>query len=120
MNPPCNAWSAIVNDTKASTTGGALGKKIIHMEVGEPDFMPPIKVKQSLEEVYDKGFTKYGQAKGLPQFRTALAEYVTKKFNANTAQENILVSPGARFSIFLAITTLLNRNNTWIMSSFNL
>ena len=84
------------------------GKKIIHMEVGEPDFMPPINVKQALKEVYDKGFVKYGQAKGLPQFRTLLAEFVSKKFGVDIKQENIIVNPGARFSIFLAITTLLD------------
>ena len=36
------------------------GKKIIHMEVGEPDFQPPISVKESLSQVYEKGFGKYG------------------------------------------------------------
>jgi len=32
------------------------GKKIIHLEVGEPDFQPPKEVKTALEEVYDKGY----------------------------------------------------------------
>ena len=32
------------------------GKKIIHMEVGEPDFLPPPIVKDALGEVFDKGF----------------------------------------------------------------
>ncbi|MGI0089883.1 MAG: chorismate mutase, partial [Nitrosopumilaceae archaeon] len=49
------------------------GKKIIHMEVGEPDFYPPKIVKKALSEVYDKGFTKYGESKGMIVFRTALA-----------------------------------------------
>ena len=84
------------------------GKKIIHMEVGEQDFFPPIEVKAALEEVYNKGFMKYGQAKGLPQFRSALAKKTSEIFNVDALQENILVSPGARFSVFLAITTLLN------------
>ncbi|MCV0411075.1 aminotransferase class I/II-fold pyridoxal phosphate-dependent enzyme [Nitrosopumilus sp.] len=84
------------------------GKKIIHMEVGEPDFLPPIIVKKALEEVYEKGFLKYGQARGMPIFRDALAKYVSKKFGTNITENNILVSPGARFSIFTAITTLLN------------
>ncbi|MEE9564039.1 MAG: aminotransferase class I/II-fold pyridoxal phosphate-dependent enzyme [Nitrosopumilaceae archaeon] len=86
----------------------AQGKKIIHMEVGEPDFLPPIEVKTALEKVYDEGFLKYGQAKGLPQFRSALAKKTSETFDVNITQENILVSPGARFSVFLAITTLLN------------
>lgn len=91
------------------------GKKIIHMEVGEPDFLPPNIVKNALEEVFDKGFLKYGQAKGMPIFREALAKYVNKKFNANITQDNIIVSPGARFSIFTAITTLLNPGDEMIV-----
>lgn len=83
------------------------GKKIIHMEIGEPNFLPPKIVKKSLEEVYDKGFVKYGHAKGMTQLRNALSEKINKKFAINSKQENILVSPGARFGVYLAITTLL-------------
>jgi aspartate aminotransferase len=91
------------------------GKKIIHMEVGEPDFFPPMIVKNALAEVYEKGYTKYGDSKGMPEFREALAKYVTEKFKVKTSFENILVSPGARFSIFLAITSLLNPGNEIIV-----
>jgi len=91
------------------------GKKIIHMEVGEPDFLPPIIVKNALNEVFDKGFVKYGQARGMPVFRDVLAKYVSEKFNTNVTQENIIVSPGARFSIFTAITTLLNPGDEMIV-----
>ena len=91
------------------------GKKIIHMEVGEPDFSPPEIVKKSLSEVFDKGFMKYGQAKGMPIFREAIANYVSKKFNVEVLNENIIVSPGARFSIFSAISTLLNPGDEMIV-----
>ena len=91
------------------------GKKIIHMEVGEPDFLPPNIVKKALEEVFDKGFLKYGQAKGMPVFREALAKYISKKFNVEITQDNIIVSPGARFSIFTAISTLLNPGDEMIV-----
>jgi aspartate aminotransferase len=91
------------------------GKKIIHMEVGEPDFLPPPIVKNALEEVFDKGFLKYGQVKGIPAFREALVKYISNKFNTNVTQDNIIVSPGARFSIFTAITTLLNPGDEMIV-----
>ena len=91
------------------------GKKIIHMEVGEPDFLPPPIVKNALEEVFDKGFFKYGQAKGIPQFREALAQHVSKNFNVDIKQENIMVNPGARFGIFTAINTLLNPGDELIV-----
>ena len=91
------------------------GKKIIHMEIGEPDFSPPQIVKKALEEVFDKGFLKYGNAKGLPSFRSALAKYSSDKFGATVTQDNIIVSPGARFSIFTTITTLLNPGDELII-----
>nr|AIF22937.1 class I/II aminotransferase (aspB) [uncultured marine thaumarchaeote SAT1000_11_C10] len=79
------------------------GKKIIHLEVGEPDFKPPEEVKTALAEVYDKGYGKYGSPKGITELRTELAiKYVTPN------KENIMICPGARFAVYLAITTLLN------------
>ena len=91
------------------------GKKIIHLEVGEPDFQPPINVKKSLSEVYDKGFGKYGPAKGLPEFRTKLAEFANENFDANINSENVMVTPGARFGVFLSITTLLDPGDEMIV-----
>ena len=91
------------------------GKKIIHLEVGEPDFQPPINVKKSLSEVYDKGFGKYGPAKGLPEFRTKLAEFANENFDAKINSENVMVTPGARFGVFLSITTLLDPGDEMIV-----
>ena len=91
------------------------GKKIIHLEVGEPDFQPPVNVKKSLSEVYDKGFGKYGPAKGLPEFRRKLAEFVNGNFGAKINLENVMVTPGARFGVFLAISTLLDPSDEIIV-----
>jgi len=91
------------------------GKKIIHMEVGEPDFYPPKVVKSALSEVYDKGYTKYGDSKGMPEFRDALAKKISLLYGIKTQTQNIMVSPGARFSIFLAISSLLNPGDEMII-----
>jgi len=94
------------------------GKKIIHLEVGEPDFKPPKEVKTALEEVYDKGYGKYGSPKGITELRKALAKWINNATtdpetnevidSPNLDQENIMICPGARFAVYLAITTLLN------------
>ncbi len=78
------------------------GKKIIHLEVGEPDFKPPQEVKTALAEVYDKGYGKYGPTKGITELRKILSKDSTVDI------ENIMICPGARFAVYLAITTLLN------------
>jgi len=84
------------------------GKEIIHLEVGEPDFQPPKEVKTALAEVYDKGYGKYGPVKGITELRTALAHHTNQLENDDYDEENIMVCPGARFAVYLAITTLLN------------
>jgi aspartate aminotransferase len=91
------------------------GKKIIHLEVGEPDFKPPKEVKTALAEVYDKGYGKYGSPKGITELRTALVydrqhrgrqAYSTEETKLKI--ESTMICPGARFAVYLAISTLLN------------
>jgi len=72
-------------------------------------------VKTALEEVYDKGYGKYGPAKGIPELRKALAEIEDERdpeamapIPLEITEENIMICPGARFAVYLAITTLLN------------
>jgi len=84
------------------------GRKIVHMEVGEPDFTPPGIVRTAMQESFDRGFVRYGHAAGRAEFRRALAEKASKDYGVQASEENILVTPGARFSVFLAITTLLS------------
>jgi len=89
------------------------GKKIIHLEVGEPDFKPPKEVKTALAEVYDKGYGKYGSPKGITELRDEISLHedgllIGLGSEAEIEVENIMVCPGARFAVYLAITTLLN------------
>lgn len=92
------------------------GKKIIHMEVGEPDFYPPPEVKTALTEAYDNGFTKYGNSRGLPELRSALAQKHNKDSAINLCPENFIVTTGGRYAVFLAISTLLNQGEEIIVT----
>jgi len=90
------------------------GKKIIHLEVGEPDFKPPKEVKTALEEVYDKGYGKYGSPNGITELLDEILLHegeslIGTGFTGEDLEvENIMVCPGARFAVYLAISTLLN------------
>ena len=59
-------------------------------------------MKTALAEVYDKGYGKYGPTKGITELRKILSKESTVDI------ENIMICPGARFAVYLAITTLLN------------
>lgn len=84
------------------------GRRIIHMEVGEPDFDPPRQAAGALSEACAKGICKYGPPEGMPELRDALAKHASAAYGASVARENVMVVPGARFAVFAAATTLLN------------
>jgi len=83
------------------------GRKIIHLEVGEPDFVPPAAVKNALTDAMDQGHYHYTETRGVPKLREALAKSLKKKFNATVKDEQIIVTVGGRFAVFLAISTLV-------------
>jgi len=56
----------------------AKGRKIVHLEIGEPDFDTPGNIKEAAKRGLDAGYTHYGPAPGLPQARKAIAEYSTR------------------------------------------
>lgn len=86
----------------------AAGRKMIHMEVGEPDFMPPRQVSDAMHDLFDRGFVRYGSPWGRDELRKALAVRLSELHGLNLGPGNILVTPGARFSVFLSVTALLN------------
>jgi aspartate aminotransferase len=79
----------------------ASGKKIIHMEVGEPDYSPPEAVGESLAASFKQKQYHYTDTRGVPKLREAIArkEYVS--------EDQVVVTPGGRFAVFAAITSLL-------------
>ena len=79
----------------------AAGKKIIHMEVGEPDYAPPAAVGNALAEIYKLKQYHYTDTRGVPKLRGA----ITKK--EGVPEDQVIVTPGGRFAVFSAIVSLL-------------
>ena len=97
------------------------GNEIIHMEVGEPDFMPSHTVRDALMKSYDTGRVRYGTPHGTPELLNALAKYTSKKFDSkgdsggDITPQNIIVTPGGRFAVYAAMSTLLNAGDEVII-----
>lgn len=84
------------------------GRHIVHMEVGQPDFGPPEAAGEALLEGFRAGHVRYGLPAGDAALRGALAEDVGRRYGIKSSTDNIIVTPGARFGVFAAITTMLN------------
>jgi aspartate aminotransferase len=87
----------------------AAGKKIIHMEVGEPDYPPPKSVGDSLSDSFAEGKYHYTDTRGTPKLREAIAR------QAKVNEEQVIVTPGGRFGVFSAIVSLLRAGQEMII-----
>ncbi len=86
----------------------ATGRKIVHLEIGEPDFDTPKNVREAAKAALDQGYTHYGPAAGLPEARKAVAEYLTKTRGVAFDPEEIIITPGGKPIIFFTVLALVN------------
>ena len=82
------------------------GKKIIHLEIGEPDFDTPVNVVESGINALRKGWTHYGPSAGLLELRQAVAEDVSRSRGVHVTSENVVVVPGGKPIIFFSLLAL--------------
>ncbi|MBI3287918.1 MAG: pyridoxal phosphate-dependent aminotransferase [Elusimicrobia bacterium] len=85
----------------------ATGRKVIHLEIGEPDFDTPANIRDAAKKALDLGFTHYGPAAGLPEARKAVAEHVSKTRGVAVAPEETILVPGGKPVIFFTILALV-------------
>src|SRR3954454_18203990 len=82
------------------------GKKIIHLEIGEPDFDTPSNVVEAAVTALHKGWTHYGPSAGLPELRQAIADEVSATRKVKVFADEVVVVPGGKPIIFFSILAL--------------
>ncbi|MDD5565573.1 MAG: pyridoxal phosphate-dependent aminotransferase [Candidatus Omnitrophica bacterium] len=92
------------------------GKDVINFAAGEPDFDTPLAIKEQAIEAIKSGFTKYTPTTGIPELRQLICE----KFKTNSLSyepSQIVVSSGAKHSIFNAMLALIDKGDEVIIPS---
>jgi aspartate aminotransferase len=86
----------------------AQGKHIIHLEIGQPDFPTPRHVIEAAQRALDEGWTGYGPTPGFPDFREAIAAYIssTRGLTGLTGR-NVVVVPGGKPIMFFTMMAVL-------------
>jgi aspartate aminotransferase len=84
------------------------GRSVIHLELGEPDFHPAASVNQALKRALDEGKDRYCPVAGVPALREALAAYLRDTRNLNISPDNVVMAPGCKISLFMAMMALLD------------
>src|SRR3954465_3502238 len=71
------------------------GRRVVHMEIGEPDFTAPAPVVEAGVRALRDGRTAYTATLGLPALREAIARHYQEKFKTPLDPERVAVTAGA-------------------------
>ena len=86
----------------------AQGKDVISLSIGEPDFNTPETVKEAAKQAIDDNFTHYPPVPGYPDLRRAVCDKFKRDNNLDFTPEQIVVSTGAKQSIYQLVQCLVN------------
>lgn len=93
----------------------AEGENVINFGVGEPDFNTPEHIVRAAVDALEKGHTKYTPSSGLPELRRAICEKLARDNGLEYEPSQIIVSNGAKHSIFNVCFALLNEGDEVII-----
>src|ERR1700722_4071092 len=83
------------------------GRSIIRLELGEPDFHPAAPVVDAVRDAVRAGRDRYVSTRGIPALRQAIAEYLKRTRKLPVAPEQVLVAPGCKMALSLAMMALV-------------
>jgi aspartate/methionine/tyrosine aminotransferase len=83
------------------------GRSIIHLELGEPDFHAGPSVVESATKALAEGKDRYCAVAGVLALREEIAAYLRRTRNIDVLPANIVMAPGCKIALFLAMMALL-------------
>lgn len=91
------------------------GHDVISFGAGEPDFNTPEPVCAAATRALESEFTKYTPTSGIPELKDAIAAKLKRQNGITAGPENIVVSCGAKHSLFNAIMMLVEPGDEVIL-----
>ena len=92
------------------------GRSVIHMEIGEPDFVTPQPVIDAGIRALQEGCTHYTPAVGLQALRERIAEFYRQRYGVAVEPRRVVITPGASAALQLAMAVLVNPGDRVLMA----
>ena len=89
----------------------AQGRDIVHLEIGQPDFITPANICEAAFKAMKDGHTGYGPSAGLLEFREVIAEHISETRGVEVHPDEVTVTPGAKPIIFFTILALVDEGD---------
>lgn len=94
----------------------SMGRDIVHMQAGEPDFATAAPIIEAGIEALRQGATHYSDASGLWALREAIAEYYRTDYGVEVDPRRIMVTPGASGALLLLSALLIDADQNLLMA----
>ena len=92
------------------------GRSIVHMEVGEPDFITPEPIIAAGKAALEDGHTHYTPATGLMELRIAISDFYRERYQVDVSPQRIVITPGASGALQLVLGVLINPGEQVLMA----
>ncbi|HNR97665.1 MAG TPA: pyridoxal phosphate-dependent aminotransferase [Anaerolineae bacterium] len=93
------------------------GQKVIHLEVGEPDFDTPAGITRAAGEALARGETHYTHSLGMLPLREAIAAHYARRYGVTLSPGQIIVTMGTSAGLMLTLSALLNPGDEMVLSN---
>ncbi len=90
----------------------ATGRKMLRLDVGEPDFPPPRAVLDATTQALYAFKTHYTATRGIPELVAGVRRYVERKNNFAAKESEVMVTPGGRFGVYSALSTVVREGES--------
>ncbi len=84
------------------------GKRIIHLEIGEPDVDTPPHIVEACKKALDAGKVHYGPVTGIADLRAAVARRYNRLYGSSYEADEVMITVGVEQGVFLAMNAYLN------------
>lgn len=87
------------------------GRRVVHLEIGEPDFATPEHIVRAADEGLKAGHTHYVPAPGTPQLRETVRDFLERTGRLHTTPDRVVITPGAKPVMFYTIMALCEKGD---------
>jgi aspartate/methionine/tyrosine aminotransferase len=94
----------------------AQGRSVVHMEIGEPDFVTPQPVIDAGIQALRDGHTHYTPAVGMPALRERIAAFYRDRYDVSVDPQRVVITPGASAALQLVMAVLVNAGDEVLMA----
>lgn len=91
------------------------GINIINFGIGQPDIPTFDHIIKAAKDALDARFTGYTETVGIKELREAVSEYINHRYNSDVKPSEIILTPGAKCALFLAIAAYLREGDEIIV-----